>query len=139
VTATSIVTRCCGAKAFTLPIRTRNPCNGSQGVTRGGMFARQRERTRQRNIVRMIVGSAGPYVLPVIVTIARVAPSRGLDPHDGLGASLKGVIDGVADGLGLSDDRDPRVKWRLEQRRGPYAVEVRIASSSAQIGVAGAA
>jgi len=126
-------------KTFTIPIRTRNPCNGSQGVTRGAMFARQRERTRQRNIVRSVVRCSGPYVLPVVVTVTRVAPSRGLDPHDGLGAALKGIIDGVADGLGLSDDRDSRVAWRLEQRRGQYAVEVRIESAAAKASMVGAA
>lgn len=64
---------------------------------------------------------------PVRVIVTRVAPSSGLDEHDGLGAALKGCIDGIADGLGLTNDRDPRVTWELRQQRGRgYAVEVEI-------------
>ena len=46
---------------------------------------------------------------------------------------MKGVIDGIADGLGLKNDRDPRVVWHLAQRRGApkeYAVEVLITEAS---------
>lgn len=66
---------------------------------------------------------------PVVVTVTRLAPSSGLDPHDGLGAACKAVIDGVTDGLGLTNDRDPRVTWKLAQERSPrgvYGVRVRI-------------
>lgn len=108
----------------TLPLRTPNPLNGSHGH-----WARKaRIRKTHRDIVRMAIAARGRHPLPVVATITRVAPSRGLDPHDGLGAALKGVIDGIADALGV-DDRDPRVRWDLRQRRGPWAVEILIAAT----------
>lgn len=64
------------------------------------------------------------YELPCTVTLIRIAP-RPLD-GDNLQASLKNVRDGVADWLKV-DDRDLRVTWKYEQRRGKpkeYAVEV---------------
>lgn len=112
------------------PMRTTNPNNGSQGASRGAMFARARERKMQRTQAAFFVGAARPMPpVPVQVTITRVAPSSGLDPHDGLGAALKGVIDGVADALGLRNDRDPRVTWTLAQRRGAagfYGIEIEV-------------
>lgn len=62
---------------------------------------------------------------PCTVTMTRIAPSEGLDAHDGLPASLKGLVDGVADALGL-DDGDERLTWRYDQRRGPWAVEIKL-------------
>ena len=118
---------------FTLAgLRTTNPNNGSQGWSRNAAFAKARARKGQRSMAwaatRKTLGPAP--TLPVVVTVCRVAPSQGLDPHDGLGAALKGCIDGIADGLGLKNDRDPRVQWVLEQRRGPWAVEVHFARNS---------
>ena len=119
--------------AFTLAIKTTNPNNGSQGWSRNAAFAKARARKAQRlEAWAMTLAHAGPApTLPSTVALTRVAPSGGLDPHDGLGAALKGVIDGIADGLGLTNDRDPRVTWVLAQRRGKpreYAVDVQIES-----------
>lgn len=114
-------------RSVAVPVRTRNPNNGSAGFSKGAAMARARERRAQRETARACVLSLGPLSLPLVVTVTRIAPSSGLDPHDGLGAALKGVIDGVADALGLRNDRDPRIAWRLDQRRGPrgaYAVEL---------------
>jgi hypothetical protein len=68
----------------------------------------------------------GPAVdlLPCTVTLTRVAPSNGLD-GDNLQGSMKACRDGVADWLKV-DDRDPRVTWRYEQKRGKWAVEVHV-------------
>lgn len=116
----------------TIPVKTTNPNNGSQGWSRNAAFAKARRRKTQRLSaelhVRSALGRTAP-TFPLVVTVTRVAPSQGLDPHDGLGAALKGCIDGIADALGLTNDRDPRVTWRLDQRRGKpkeYAVEVAI-------------
>lgn len=113
---------------FTLAIRTLNPNNGSTGNSRICGIIRARKRKTERRTAWMktlsVVGLTPHF--PVVVTVCRIAPSNGLDPHDGLGASLKGTIDGIADGLGLKSDRDPRVIWVLDQRRGPWAVEVKI-------------
>lgn len=61
---------------------------------------------------------------PLSVVITRIAP-RALD-DDNLAGAAKSVRDGVADALGI-DDRDPRVKWAVAQRRGgkgEYGAEV---------------
>ena len=114
--------------AFTLSLRTKNPNNGAMGFSRNAAFAKVRARKAERSAAWAATLSAVGLTpaLPVRVTVCRVAPSNGLDPHDGLGAALKGCIDGIADGLGLKNDRDPRVTWVLEQRRGPWGVDVRI-------------
>lgn len=113
----------------TLPLRTSNPNNGSQGWSKNAAYAKARARKAQRSTVMWHVWGAAE-LLPVTVTITRLAPSRGLDPHDGLGAALKGVIDGVADALGLKNDRDDRVQWVLAQERAKdYAVRIEIRRS----------
>ena len=61
------------------------------------------------------------------VRVIRIAPGRGLDPHDNLGASLKPIIDGVADAMGLRDDADERVHFIPDAERGgvrEFAVEL---------------
>lgn len=116
-----------------LPIHTKNPLNGACGNSRIAAILRTRTRKAQRHETGLIVrgtllkGLALDLEAGVKVTITRVAPSRGLDPHDGLGAALKSIIDGVCDALDIRDDRDPRVTWVLGQRRGvarEYRVEV---------------
>ena len=59
------------------------------------------------------------------VIMWRIAPSQGLD-DDNLAAAFKAVRDGIADRLGLKNDRDPRVKWEYRQSRGRWAVEILI-------------
>lgn len=111
-------------------LRTRNPNNGAMGHSRLASILKSKERRQQREVSMLQVLSLAPLPeLPVIVTVTRLAPSGGLDPHDGLGAALKGVIDGTADALGLKNDRDARVTWRIEQDRSPrgyYGVRIRI-------------
>lgn len=127
-----------------IPIRTKNPNNGSQGNTRTASIIKAKARKKQREWTARVLlpelrraaihwpifGVMGAIdSMELEVTVTRVAPSDGLDPHDGLGAALKGVIDGAADALGLKSDRDPRVTWKLEQRRGrpkEYAVEITV-------------
>jgi len=142
----------------TIPLRTPNPLNGShqhwtvkaqlrktqrrttylvmsgllsaEGVTRVTTPREREDAPGSRFAFRMVSQA-------VRVTLTRVAPSSGLD-DDGLLASLKSVRDGIADALGV-DDRDPRVTWAYDQRRGKpkeWAVEVRIYSQ--QNGVSGA-
>ena len=122
--------------AFTLAIKTTNPNNGATGNTKLAAIIRARKRAAQRKVAWATTLSwAGLQPkFPCTVTLTRVAPSHGLDPHDGLGAALKGVIDGVADGLGLKNDRDPRVTWVLGQRRGaPGVYEVEVLICAAQV------
>lgn len=111
----------------TLPMKLTSPLNGSQGVTRGAMFAAAKQRKTQRDTTRwsmLGVLLAEGVKLPVDVTITRIAP-RKLD-DDNLAASAKSVRDGIADALGCKDN-DPRVSWAYTQERGaPKAYAVRI-------------
>lgn len=111
-----------------LPLRLENPLNGSHDH----WAARARKRATIRQVTTLAVRArARDVTLPVVVTLTRIANSAGLDPHDGLPASLKPVCDAVTDALGLKDDRDPRLTWRFEQRRGKsYGCEIRIESKA---------
>lgn len=61
---------------------------------------------------------------PCDVIITRVGP-RMLDPTANLPVSAKAVEDAIAALFGI-DDADPRVKYAVEQRKGPYAVEIQV-------------
>jgi hypothetical protein len=116
---------------ITLPIRTKNPLNNSQGVSRGAMLGDAARRRKQRKITRMTLEaylrnwpSKGPWT----ITLTRIAPSSGLD-DDSIGPAMKSIRDGITDALGKTNDRDPIFRWRYQQargRRGEYAVEVKI-------------
>lgn len=117
---------------FTIPVKTRNISNSSQGITRGGMYARSAEKKQQRELTRLVLAGSTRKLVSMMakgglrVTLTRIAPSTGLDPDDNLRTALKWIKDGVAKVLGI-DDRDPIVKWEYDQRRGrDYAVHVRI-------------
>jgi hypothetical protein len=67
-----------------------------------------------------------PHPLPCVVTMTRL--SAGTLDDDNLRGSLKAVVDGIADRLGV-DDASPLVEWRYAQRkvkRGHYGVEVQL-------------
>lgn len=75
------------------------------------------------------------HLLPpggVLVTLTRLAPGNGLDPHDNLPGSMKHIVDEITKQLGLKDDRSPMVTWAYDQRRtkrtdlAPWGVEIRI-------------
>lgn len=100
----------------------------SEANARDHWAVKARRVQRQRDLARML--TARPLwarkAWPLRVTITRIAP-RSLD-SDNLVGSAKAVRDGIADALGV-DDKDPRVEWRVEQRKGrpgEYAVEVRV-------------
>lgn len=119
-----------------LDVRTPNPLNG---IGAGSRIALSRTRKKQRGLAALAVGGAlhGRVVLPCTVLVCRVAPSSGLDPHDSLPASLKSIVDGIADALGLASDRDARVRWTYDQRRGvpgEHAVEVEVWPMAADSG-----
>ncbi len=137
---------------FTVPIRTKNPTNGSRGASMGAVMADAKRRRWERTATEVawqcaIIGGSAPR-LPVVVTLTRVAPSEGLD-DDALPASLKSVRDALAVLLGLparkvrgkvrhAEDRDPRVRWRYAQERGrprEYAVRVEVVPAGDALGV----
>lgn len=89
---------------------------------------RQRRAKDQRNLVALVLrGTVTSYMMavaPLVVTITRVAPSRGLD-SDNLAGSAKHVRDQIAAELGV-DDRDDRVSWHVAQARGAWGVLIAI-------------
>jgi hypothetical protein len=108
----------------TMPIRTKNPLNMSTGNSRLAGIIRGRMRAKQRHDAKLVVEAAlrrrgldGMSLAPWRVRVTRISPGR-LDPHDGLGAALKGVIDGVAEALGIDDGDEARVRFVLQQRKG---------------------
>lgn len=108
---------------ITAPIRTPNPVNGSHMHWAVKSKIRKRQRETAMLVTRAAL-KATPVALPVVVTMTRVAPSSGLD-DDNLRPALKAVRDGIADVLGV-DDRDWRVRWEYDQRRGPWGVEIKL-------------
>ena len=108
-----------------IPIRTVSELNA-----REHHMARHRRRQREKRAVYLPVLAAlrkHGVTAPCSVKLTRVAPSNGLD-QDNLVSSMKSVIDAIAKALGV-DDRDKRITWSYDQRRGKpkqYAVEVRV-------------
>jgi hypothetical protein len=112
-----------------VPVKTTNPLNGSWGHWTAKSRARKAQRGGTVEALRTaFLTSTYEVKFPVQVHLVRVAPSNGLD-DDALPAALKSIRDGVADWLGLDDDRTPLVRWTYDQRRGmrgQYQVDVTI-------------
>jgi hypothetical protein len=106
-----------------LPLRTVSEANGREHWAAKA----RRVKLHRQGAYWQLRASGALRHLPCVVTLVRVAP-RDLD-GDNLQSSLKACRDGVADWLQV-DDRDPRVTWNYEQRKGQpkeYAVEVIVA------------
>ena len=104
-----------------IPMRTRNPNNGSQGVSRAAAMGRAREHAKQKQTVFLHVVSAMRKsglgrmdLLPAVVTLTRV--SAGYMDGDGLAASLKWARDGIAHCLGV-DDGGSMIQWVYAQQK----------------------
>lgn len=115
--------------------------SNTRGASRGAVFAKAERVKTQRQVGR----SAGQMFRDHasfdearafhVVRVIRVSP-RTLDPHDNLGASMKAVIDGVAEGLAIND-RDPRVRYVPDQQSGePGEHLVRLELYAAAVDVA---
>lgn len=108
---------------ITIPMRTKSEAN-----QREHWRAKAARVAKQRALVELAFRAAytrQPF--PLLITMMRVAPCA-LD-DDNLAGSMKATRDSVASVLGI-DDRDPRVSWRVAQRRGAvreYAVEIEVA------------
>jgi hypothetical protein len=121
----------------TLPMRLRSPMNGSHGHWAPQAARRRKERQHASwgcggPLAEYRTGLAKGYVAGVVVTITRIAP-RALD-DDNLRAGAKSVRDGITDALGLSDDRDPRLRWEYGQEKGKpneYAVRIVVTGTTA--------
>jgi hypothetical protein len=116
---------------FVLRVRTPNPLNGSGYGSRFALSGMRRQHrgdaAMQTRRALMLAKLSARDVIPATVTMRRLSTGR-LDPHDALPASLKSVVDGVADALGV-DDGGPFVTWRFENKkcaRGHFGVEIEI-------------
>lgn len=112
----------------------------SEANERGAWHASARRTREQRRLLELTLATKARPPLPVVITIVRVAPLP-LD-EDNLARALKGIRDQVAcwicpvviqkgkkKGQVTGDDRDPRVTWRVAQRKGKpheYAVEIHV-------------
>lgn len=105
---------------FVIPIRTMTEANT------GGHWAVKAKRAKdQRGLGRLMFQSLHLKGLPKVVTLTRLAP-RFLDGHDNLRSSIKHVVDGIADALGI-DDGSNKVEWRYAQRKAKeYGVLVEV-------------
>lgn len=102
-----------------LPIATVSEIN-----VRKGWLAKARRVKSQRQQAYLLTQALKSLRLPATVRLIRVSP-RILD-DDNLRGALKAIRDGIADRLGI-DDRDPRMTWLYDQRKGrpkERAVEV---------------
>jgi hypothetical protein len=106
---------------FQVPLKLRNPLNGSGGATKAARYAtnarRQRERAAGRWLAEKVVAHAPVVSLAVLLT--RVSP-RAFD-DDGLVAAFKSVRDGIAEAWGINDASD-RITWEYDWRPGKTEV-----------------
>jgi hypothetical protein len=70
----------------------------------------------RRDVAICLCAHARP-VPPLVVTFVRQGP-RTLDDDNAI-ASMKAARDEVARWLGLKNDSDPRVTWKVEQEKVP--------------------
>lgn len=119
---------------FLVPVKTTNPNNGARGNSRWAAILRQKTEREQRQAGRLTALAAmlrahvrAVDLVPCIVTLTRISAGK-LDRHDGLPASQKRVVDGIADALGI-DDGGPFVEWKYDQvsaGRGVFGTRVSI-------------
>lgn len=111
---------------FWVPIRTVSALNAREHWS-----ARHRRVKRERQAVALYL-RALPALGPeqfARMTLTRIAP-RLLDGHDNLASALKAAADEIAARLGCASDRDARLTFAYDQRRGrprEYAVQVTVA------------
>jgi hypothetical protein len=101
--------------AIEVALRLKGP-NGSHGDYRAAAAMRKRERSAVRNALYARFGTIPPP-LPLVVILTRVAFAE-MD-EDNFAAGAKSVRDGVADWLGLANDRNPSLLWVYRQERAP--------------------
>lgn len=116
------------AVVFVIPLHVRNPNNGSHGRGHWGVTKRRNAdhlATRLCANTARLKSWASANPSPYLVTLTRIGRGK-MDLHDAVPASLKAVVDELAQHLGVNDGDLARVSWRYEQERGEYAVRVRV-------------
>jgi hypothetical protein len=108
--------------AYTDALRLPSVANGSRGRSMGALRM-QAERKKNQRLVGAAAGRMFRGIVLCeqakffVVRLTRISP-RSLD-SDNLESALKSVRDGVANVLGI-DDRDPRVRYVVDQRKGEH-------------------
>ena len=110
-----------------VPFVLRNAGNGSQGASMAGRRVRNETRKAQRQLGAMFARemldsvrdafNLNPRIFAVVV-LTRIAP-RTLDGNN-LDHAFKGIIDGIAEGLGIND-RSSLVRYCTSQEQGKTA------------------
>lgn len=118
---------------FMIPVRTKNPLNGSRGNSKIAHVIQARERADHRDTARMLTVAtmsrmhlSPADLVPCVVRLARL--SAGKMDDDGLAASQKGVRDGIAKALGV-DDGSVAIRFEYSQvkvKARVYGVRVTI-------------
>lgn len=112
-----------------LPIKTASEANSSEHWT----VKAKRHKLQKRWVKTFFLRERPQISLPARVVLTRVAP-RQLDSQDNLPASLKYVVDAIAEQLtgnfvpGRADS-DKRMSWEYKQQKGKpheYAVKIEI-------------
>lgn len=107
-------------------ITTTLPLNiVSEGNAREHHMARYKRRKMHREDTHWALKQFKRPRLPVIIELTRSGPNM-MDAHDNLPMSMKAVVDGICDWLGV-DDKDDRVRFLYGQVKGKHSVHVRIA------------
>lgn len=112
---------------ITIPIQLPSLANARLHWARRAAIVKSQRRAvsyqwAQTGIVR------GSLWFPCVVTFTRIAP-RALD-DDNLQFAFKALRDQLAEEMGLPNDRDPRVTWRYDQRKGKTpSVEIAITTA----------
>lgn len=101
---------------YVLTVRVPQLLPPSPNTTRREHWsARSRRVKREKSAVRLVLSQYTPPTTGTLhVTLTRCSP-RLLD-IDNAWASMKAPIDATAEWLGV-DDNDPRLEWRVEQRK----------------------
>lgn len=110
-----------------IPMRTVSGMNAREHP-----MARAKRVKAERGCVAWYLIKTRRPAIPCLVTLTRIGPTNGLDPFDNLPSSLKGVVDQIAEWLGVDDRKDDRVRYVCRQQRGPsWAVQIEITPASA--------
>lgn len=111
-------------------MRLVNPLNGSQGTTRGAMFAASKRRKDERERVQLEMARANiPAWSAFRLTFIRIATGKFDD--DNYRASCKSIRDEAAKALGFRNDSTRLLAFEYEQQLSPrskpvFAVIIRI-------------
>lgn len=119
---------------FVIPVRTRNPLNGSHGSYWGNAKKRKIERSSTALHFKSALGRDTAPHPPVHVALTRIGP-RLLD-DDNVQAALKSIRDEIAKQLGVDDGDRLKITFSYEQLIGKWSVVVRIRERCEMVEVA---